>query len=998
MAILESMGVGMLSGIVSSGLSRCASLSFAKARRLSKIDSALRNDAHSSKILKKALSDFEIVVGNYHGELTEPLARFLLELERSGLVTAMAEAAILKRKSRNLEKLFIELHNRHLPVQGDQAEKLFSAISKSFSITISEMVSDKALGIVLETYHTDISERLSKIEYGITQLANTSYDENLTSAKIQDISLRISRSSVNQLRTMTIETNKGARSFDISSIYIPTKLSRRSEDEVVLRRTRQGQSVLYRVRSNDSEISYSDLVNSFQRVVVLGDPGGGKSTLCQFLCFDLAKKTVLGHQEPREKKLVPQTERVPFRIILRSFDKARTNEPQLDLLTYLERELRNFTNIPPNDIAGELRYLLTYGQAVLAFDGLDEILDPARRREFVALVTSFSDSYPLCPVIVTSRLVGYSEAPLPDEFERLTLKGFERDQVVKYVQKFFKIVGGYKKAEAEERAKDFIKQTNKNATDLRTNPLLLGIMCWLFYTRGNVPENLPEIYKECALLMFDKWDRLRGIKAEIPEDFDLLELFSVLAAKIYGDVQLEEGVSDTWLLREVREFFKGQYEDNSRAVQAARKVQEFLVGRAWIMTEIGDRVYKFTHRTFLEYFFATHLWNLHDNVRTLFNLLRPKVRKGEWEVVSHLVLQLAVYKNPRRTSEALQELAKTLEGGRSGRQKLRSLVFAAKALSYLPAPESDIRGFVRLILEKALVESHKSKSPIDIFSQVVIHCTNCCRERRTIAYSAIKDVLVEMFRSGDSRASLVAMHVIASPTAPFGVSREALDTGPDVLKYVARLPRQELKKYIRDMAKVDPGYALLAWEWYDEDISQHADSFGFTLLFLDYSLGTVVAQSAGLNGFMNLVLIAANLSPFYSAFDLPDSTSARTLLKQLGKARTEQIDASDRLLWTGYSLPAQAYEKILRSFQSDADLLYAFLVLLLMEFELHEMASSQHRKSRRSDMTRAEFSTVDLVASIVSAEARLGRKESRAGRLPLLLRDWQTKHISLFKA
>ena len=69
-----------------------------------------------------------------------------------------------------------------------------------------------------------------------------------------------------------------------------------------------------------------------------------------------------------------------------------------------------------------------------------------------------------------------------------------------------------------------------------------------------MPSNRPEIYKECATLMFEKWDQRRDIIFKIPVDFELLDLFSFLANKIFGSAENEDGVSKDWLLTEVRVF------------------------------------------------------------------------------------------------------------------------------------------------------------------------------------------------------------------------------------------------------------------------------------------------------------------------------------------------------------------------------------------------------------------------------------------------------------
>jgi predicted NACHT family NTPase len=121
--------------------------------------------------------------------------------------------------------------------------------------------------------------------------------------------------------------------------------------------------------------------------VVLGDPGGGKSTLCQYLCYHLAKQFNIADQvdnseeKAEDGKFDQQFMKVPLRVVLRSFESARVTSPQLTIFDYIANDLRSVANaIPLTQLQDFLRYALTYGYAVLAFDGLDEILNTATMR------------------------------------------------------------------------------------------------------------------------------------------------------------------------------------------------------------------------------------------------------------------------------------------------------------------------------------------------------------------------------------------------------------------------------------------------------------------------------------------------------------------------------------------------------------------------------------------------------------------------------------------
>lgn len=284
------------------------------------------------------------------------------------------------------------------------------------------------------------------------------------------------------------------------------------------------------------------------------------------------------------------------------YEKARIAEPQLSVFEYCARDIAQAITAPIETCRELLGYILTFGRAVLAFDGLDEILNTAQRREFVDLVVSFVDQFPLCPILVTSRVIGYKNAPMPADYDEFTLAPFNKNEVEHYLDRFFAKVFGLQKGERPSEISRFMLQTEKNAGDLRTNPLMLGLMAFLFSVKGDVPANRSEIYRECASLMFEKWDENRGIQPNIPRDFDLIDLFSVLALRIYGNAELEAGVSKEWLLNELTSYFATQYIERSKAFIAAKTVLDFITGRAWVMSDVGSDVYSFTHRTFLEFF------------------------------------------------------------------------------------------------------------------------------------------------------------------------------------------------------------------------------------------------------------------------------------------------------------------------------------------------------------------------------------------------------------
>ena len=246
--------------------------------------------------------------------------------------------------------------------------------------------------------------------------------------------------------------------------------------------------------------------------------------------------------------------------------------------------------------------------------------------------------------------------------------------------------------------------------------------------------------------MFEKWDQRRDIIFKIPTDFDLLDLFSYLASKIFGSAETEDGVSREWLTSELRKFFESWYLEKAKALQAARSLVDFITGRAWVIYDVGPNVFKFTHRTFLEYFFARHLLSSSDSIATLIRQhLLSRVRNSEWDVIAHLAVQTAVFRDAGKMVQAAETIASIIEDQfPDARSRVAFLTFVAKALEYLLLPERQYFNLIKQVVESVIgVGALSNPGAVSVFS-VLISST---RRRETIAQSAVCEVIKRVIRN-----------------------------------------------------------------------------------------------------------------------------------------------------------------------------------------------------------------------------------------------------------
>jgi hypothetical protein len=433
------------------------------------------------------------------------------------------------------------------------------------------------------------------------------------------------------------------------------------------------------------EIGLWALADEIDRTVLLGDPGCGKTTTANVLMHHYASS--------------PEC-RVPFLVTLREF--AAVDPPERSVAGHIEHKLETFYQCPAPP--GLIPRLLVLGAALVVFDGLDELSDTTRRLDLTAIVERFCTEYPLTPVLVTSRAVGYDEARLDDrQFARYRISDFGEEQVSSYVRKWFARQETVDSSGADRSADAFLEES-ASVPELRANPLMLALMCILYRGEGSLPRDRAEVYARCASLLFQKWDARRRIYLEMRAGHLVEPALRHLAWWLFSHSQAQPAVTERELVQETTAFLTGRgFDSADDARQAAEEFVAFCRGRMWVFTDTGttatgEALYSFTHRTFLEYFAAARLAYERDTPELLAKALAPHVARHEWEVVGELAVQLKDHTSDR----GAQRIYTTLLGERRRRSPAGRggiLQFLARCLRSVSPPPDTVRSLTRTILD-----------------------------------------------------------------------------------------------------------------------------------------------------------------------------------------------------------------------------------------------------------------------------------------------------------
>ena len=333
----------------------------------------------------------------------------------------------------------------------------------------------------------------------------------------------------------------------------------------------------------------------------------------------------------------------PVLVILRDYGAER-KERKCSLLEFIEQTANITYQLKPPP--GSFEYLLHGGRLAIIFDGLDELLDTSFRQQIGEDIELFCTQYPAVPLLVTSREVGYDQAPLRwEKFDHYRLAPFADEQVKEYVARWFDADVNLTDDQKRRKAEGFVGES-KNIADLRSNPLMLALLCNIYRGEGYIPQNRPAVYEKCATMLFERWDKDRSLQVRLKIEDKIRPAMMYLAHWIYTDKALQGGVTEEALVRRVVEYLvPARFEDRDVADQAAREFVAFCRGRAWVFTDTGvqkggESLYQFTHRTFLEYFAAGHLARTHETAAALGKVLLPRIARKEWDIVAQLAIQI----------------------------------------------------------------------------------------------------------------------------------------------------------------------------------------------------------------------------------------------------------------------------------------------------------------------------------------------------------------------
>ena len=407
-----------------------------------------------------------------------------------------------------------------------------------------------------------------------------------------------------------------------------------------------------------------DALAENRRLVLLGDPGIGKSTFLNYVAWLLSR--------PATNALIDRLGwRLPLPMVLRELEVRGVR--RFDDL--LEAFLNHKMSTPLlEDDRDYLMRTLDEGQAFLLLDGIDELGDRETRERLRSAVFEGMSRYPDCHWLMTSRIVGYDEAPfdaahnrevarhagdvlmnvsqslgdhdgggsdnaLPSnesagELSRALLRRGARDRfpvepvygsmqtATRYIAPFddrrieafarnWYVLREAAAIRAGANADHLVRAVHADPSILRLArvPNLLTMMALIHRIEATLPHGRALLYERIAEAYLESIDKFRGISSS-PHDLPRKKGWLARVGIEMQRRRMSEGAPDATAILMDADTVKGWLSeemgrsDTSPETPSAEEFLKVVGRRSGLFLPRGEGRYAFVHLSFQEYFAA----------------------------------------------------------------------------------------------------------------------------------------------------------------------------------------------------------------------------------------------------------------------------------------------------------------------------------------------------------------------------------------------------------
>ena len=269
-----------------------------------------------------------------------------------------------------------------------------------------------------------------------------------------------------------------------------------------------------------------------RRLVILGDPGSGKSTFLSHLALCLAAHSL--EREANWLARIPgwpegEADAVPIPVVLRDFARWLPADVKKAEPCHLWDFIASRLQVQNLAFAAEpLHQGLEEGKAVVLLDGLDEIPTRSQRVFIRDAVAAFARRYLRSRLVITCRTLSYQDLAWQLEgLPAFELAPFDEGKIGRFIGAWYDELARLGVVKVEDAAG--LAQRLQEAVHrpdlwrLAPNPLLLTVMALVHTHKGRLPDARALLYEDTVDILLWRWEQIKaGAEGDAPRLRQLL--------------------------------------------------------------------------------------------------------------------------------------------------------------------------------------------------------------------------------------------------------------------------------------------------------------------------------------------------------------------------------------------------------------------------------------------------------------------------------------------
>ena len=283
-----------------------------------------------------------------------------------------------------------------------------------------------------------------------------------------------------------------------------------------------------------------------------------------------------------------------------------------------------------------LEYALQSGCFLFLLDGYDEVISD-KKNSFLKKLTDFCDRYSNNYFIISSR--PYSEFVEFQRFTILILCPLSKNQALSLINKI-----EFDMNIKERFSKSLNESLYNNHRSFASNPLLLNIMLLTYDNYAEIPEKLHLFYANAFDTLYSKHDATKGgykreLKSKLSFD-SFKKVFSNFCFITYFQGKMEFSYDDLVAFMKKSKINNLEFDIDAMI--------DDLINSVCVICKDGLN-YRFTHRSFQEYFTAVFLKELSDE--SLKKMGLELIKKDPYRATDDSVFSMLYDMSEERTEQ-----------------------------------------------------------------------------------------------------------------------------------------------------------------------------------------------------------------------------------------------------------------------------------------------------------------------------------------------------------